>query len=48
MEHTGQRTRGAPRKRPVRLRATYHRTHGIRSFHGCYCVGDDQLRGIAR
>jgi transposase len=38
----------APRKRPVRLRATYHRTHGIRYFHGCYCVGDDQLRGITR
>ena len=34
----------APRKRPARLRATYHRTHGIRYFHGCYCVGDDQLR----
>jgi hypothetical protein len=29
-------------------RATYHRTHGIRYFHGCYCVGDDQLRGITR
>jgi hypothetical protein len=38
----------APRKRPVRLRATYHRAHGIRYFHGCYCVGDDQLRGITR
>jgi len=38
----------APRKRPVRLRATYHRTHGIRYFHGCYCVGDDQLWGITR
>ena len=25
----------APRKHPVRLRATYHRTHGIRYFHGC-------------
>jgi hypothetical protein len=36
----------APRKRPARLRATYHRTHGIRYFHGCCCVGDDQLRGI--
>jgi hypothetical protein len=23
-------------------------THGIRYFHGCYCVGDDQLRGITR
>jgi transposase len=38
----------APRKRPARLRATYHRTHGIRYFHGCYCVGDDQLRGVTR
>ena len=38
----------APRKRPVRLRATYHRTHGIGCFHGCCCVGDDQLRGITR
>ena len=26
----------AKRKRPARLRATYHRTHGIRYFHGCY------------
>jgi|SRR5579859_3292677 len=33
----------AERKRPVRLPATYHRTHGVRYFHGCYCVGDDQL-----
>ncbi|MGH3183820.1 MAG: hypothetical protein ACRDOE_18235, partial [Streptosporangiaceae bacterium] len=38
----------APRKRPARLRATYHRTHGIRYFHGCYSIGDDQLRGITR
>ena len=38
----------APRKRPARLRATYHRTHGIRYFHGCYCVGNDQLWGITR
>ena len=38
----------APRKRPARLRATYHRTHGVRYFHGCYSVGDDQLRGIVR
>jgi transposase len=38
----------APRNRPVRLRATYHRTHGIRYFHGCYCVGDDQLWGVVR
>jgi transposase len=38
----------ARRKHPVRLRATYHRTHGIGYFHGCYCVGDDQLRGVTR
>ena len=28
--------------------ATYHRTHGIRYFHGCYALGDDQLWGITR
>jgi hypothetical protein len=41
--------RGACRARreyPVRLRAAYRRTHGVRCFHGCYCVGDDQLRGV--
>jgi len=38
----------ARQKRPVRLRATYHRTHGIRYFHGCYGVGDDQLWGVIR
>ncbi|HEV2377823.1 MAG TPA: IS630 family transposase [Streptosporangiaceae bacterium] len=38
----------APCKRPARLRATYHRTHGIRYFHGCYALGDDQLWGVVR
>jgi transposase len=38
----------APRKRPARLRATYHRTHGIRYFHGCYSISDDQLWGVTR
>jgi transposase len=38
----------AERKRPARLRATYHRTHGIRYFHGCYCLADDQLWGRTR
>jgi transposase len=38
----------APRKHPVRLRATYRRTHGIRYFHGCYALGDDQLWGVVR
>lgn len=31
-----------------RLPATYRRTHGIRYFHGCYSLGDDQLWGITR
>ncbi|MGP7998475.1 MAG: IS630 family transposase [Streptosporangiaceae bacterium] len=38
----------APHKKPARLPATYHRTHGIRYFHGCYCLADDQLWGITR
>jgi transposase len=38
----------APRTRPDRLPATYRRTHGIRYFHGCYSLADDQLWGITR
>ena len=38
----------ARRKKPVRLPATYHRTHGIRYFHGCYSLADDQLWGVTR
>jgi transposase len=38
----------APRKRPARLPATYHRTHGVRYFHGCYSLADDQLWGASR
>jgi transposase len=38
----------ARRKKPLRLRATYHRTHGIRYFHGCYSLADDQLWGVTR
>jgi len=38
----------AGEKHPDRLPATYHRTHGIRYFHGCYSLGDDQLWGITR
>ncbi len=39
----------APRTRPVRLPATYpYRIHGIRYFHGCYSLGDDQLWGVVR
>jgi DDE superfamily endonuclease len=33
---------------PHRLPATYHRTHGIRYFHGCYSLGDDKLWGVTR
>jgi transposase len=35
-------------RRPDRLPATYHRTHGVRYFHGCYSVGDDRLWGVNR
>ena len=38
----------ARESKPVRLPATYHRTHGIRYFHGCYSLGDDQLWGVNR
>jgi len=29
-----------------RTRTTYHRTHGIRYFHGCYSLSDDTLWGV--
>jgi transposase len=38
----------AQKTKPDRLPATYHRTHGIRYFHGCYSLGDDQLWGVNR
>jgi hypothetical protein len=38
----------APRGEPSRVLAPYHRTHGIRYFHGCYSPGDDQLWGVVR
>ncbi|ALC20022.1 transposase [Streptomyces pristinaespiralis] len=38
----------APAGHPERHPATYHRTHGIRYFHGCYSVGDDALWGVNR
>ena len=34
----------APRKRPERQRATYHRRHGTRYVFGAYDVHDDRLR----
>ncbi|WP_181019912.1 IS630 family transposase [Nonomuraea typhae] len=36
----------APTGKPDRHPATYQRTHGVTYFHGCYCVGDDRLRGV--
>jgi len=36
----------AARKHPDRLPATYHRTHGIRYFHGCYDLAQDRLWGV--
>jgi transposase len=44
----GHGTTWAPESHPTRLPATYRRTHGIRYFHGCYSLGDDQLWGITR
>jgi DDE superfamily endonuclease len=38
----------AEHARPERLPATYRRTHGIRYFHRCYSLGDDQLWGVIR
>jgi transposase len=38
----------ATHKHPERLPTTYRRTHGVRYFHGCYSLGDDQLWGITR
>ncbi|MFC7717258.1 IS630 family transposase [Nonomuraea recticatena] len=34
--------------RPERWPATYRRDQGVRYFHGCYSLGDDQLWGIVR
>ncbi|MEU9059622.1 IS630 family transposase [Streptomyces sp. NPDC048430] len=38
----------APAGHPERNPATYHRTHGVRYYHGCYSVGDDTLWGVNR
>ncbi|MET7784216.1 helix-turn-helix domain-containing protein [Streptomyces sp. NPDC005388] len=34
--------------RPDRVPATYHRTHGVTYFHGCYSIGDDTMWGVNR
>lgn len=41
-------TQWAPTGHPHRLPANYHKLHGVRQFHGCYSVGDDQLWGVVR
>lgn len=33
---------------PERHPANFHRTHGVRYFHGCYSVRDDTLWGVNR
>jgi transposase InsO family protein len=38
----------APTGRPQRQPANYHKLHGVRQFHGCYSVGDDELWGVVR
>ncbi|MFE2584655.1 IS630 family transposase, partial [Streptomyces sp. NPDC059378] len=38
----------AEQAKPDRVPATYHRTHGVRYFHGCYSIGDDRLWGVNR
>jgi transposase len=36
-----------PAGHPERHPAIYHRTHGVRYFHGCYSIGDDTLWGVS-
>jgi transposase len=38
----------APKSRPRRLPANYHKTAGVRYFHGCYSIGEDRLWGVVR
>lgn len=38
----------APKNHPQRQPANYHKLHGVRQFHGCYSIGDDQLWGVVR
>ena len=38
----------APRTKPQRQPANYHKLHGVRQFHACYSVGDDELWGVVR
>lgn len=38
----------APQGTPQRVPANYNKLHGVRQFHGCYSVGDDELWGVVR
>ena len=38
----------APVGHPQRQPANYNKLHGIRQFHGCYSIGDDELWGVVR
>jgi transposase len=38
----------ARRGKPARLPANYHKTQGVRQFHGCYSVGEDRMWGVVR
>ena len=38
----------AQRGKPQRQPANYHKTHGVRQFHGCYSLGEDRLWGVVR
>ncbi|MGQ0679825.1 MAG: IS630 family transposase [Actinomycetota bacterium] len=38
----------ARHKHPERLRANFHKTCGVRQFHGCYSYGDDTIWGVVR
>ena len=38
----------APAAHPQRQPANYNKLPGVRQFHGCYSIGDDELFGIVR
>lgn len=38
----------APTGEPQRQPANYNKLHGVRQFHGCYSIGDDDLWGVVR
>jgi len=38
----------SPAAKPQRQPANYHKLHGVRQFHGCYSIGDDELWGVVR